>query len=65
MNIDIEQLRKDLEDYFGSAMFNASPAAIMDLEEVEKTSNEKLIDIAISNGFDLNDYKIDTRKRKF
>ncbi len=65
MNIDIDRLRKDLEDYFGSAMFNASPLAIMNLNEVEEASDEELIEIAIENGFNLNDYKNGSRRKLF
>lgn len=64
MNIDIEELRKDLEDYFGSAMFNAGEVAMIDLQEIEKASEEELINIAISNGFNLNDYKTNYRTRR-
>lgn len=59
MTIDIETLRKDLIDYFGTAMqFN--PMAIMDLTKVENASPEELVEIAQDNNFDLNDYKIST-----
>ena len=59
MTIDIEALRKDLINYFGTAMqFN--PMAIMDLAKVETASPEELVEIAQDNNFDLNDYKINT-----
>ena len=59
MTIDIETLRKDLINYFGTAMqFN--PMAIMDLTKVENASPEELVEIAQDNNFDLNDYKINT-----
>ena len=59
MTIDIETLRKDLIDYFGTAMqFNLM--AIMDLTKVENASPEELVEIAQDNNFDLNDYKINT-----
>ena len=45
--INIEKLRKDLIDYFGTAMFNASPMAIMNLTEVENANSDKLIQIAL------------------
>ena len=57
-DIDIESLRNDLIDYFTSAMFNASPAALIDLMKVEKASDSRLIEIALTNNFDLNDYII-------
>lgn len=57
MNIDLEKLREDLIDYFGTAM-GYFPIAVMNVAEVESVSDEKLIDIAIKNGFDLTDYEI-------
>lgn len=60
MNIDIERLRKDLIDYFGSAIF-IMPIAIIDLSKVEKASEIELIKIAEDNNFDLEDYIIKTR----
>lgn len=65
MNIDYEALRKDLEEYFMGAMFNVSGAAMIDLQEVENASDEELIEIARDNGFNLNDYKVGSRRRLF
>lgn len=56
-DINFNKLREDLMDYFGCSMFAISGFAIMELVEVEKASNEELINIAIKNGFDLNKYK--------
>lgn len=56
--IDIERLRRDLIDYFGTAIFNGSPQAIIELSKVENASPNELISIAINNGFDINDYVI-------
>ena len=63
MNIDIEKLREDLIDYFGTAMFNASPLAIIELSKIEKASNQEIIKIAIDNNFNLNEYIIYTKNR--
>ena len=63
MNIDIEKLREDLIDYFGTAMFNASPLAMIELSKIEKASNQEIIKIAIDNNFDLNEYVIYTKNR--
>ena len=60
MTINIEQLRKDLIDYFGTAM-QYNPMAMMELEEVRRASAERLIEIAIKNGFDLENYKVKGR----
>ena len=56
MYIDSEQLRKDLKDYFGTAMFGGSPLAMMDMVQVESASEDELVEIAKRNGFDITDY---------
>lgn len=60
-NIDFEQLRKDLINYFGTAMMSGFGVAVMDLSRVERASNEELISIALECGFDLNNYVILSR----
>ena len=60
-NINIEELRKDLTDYFGTAMFTF-PVAMMDLIDAEKASGDELIQIALNNGFNLDNYFDDTYK---
>lgn len=54
-NIDYESLRKDLIDYFGSAM-PLFPVAVMDVVKAERATEEELVEIAIQNGFDLSNY---------
>ena len=61
-DIDIDLLRQDLIDYFTSAMFMVSPVALVDLTEVENASDDKIIKIALDNGFDLSNYIDDTIK---
>ena len=56
MNINIEKLRKDLIDYYGTAMFNSSYFAIMDLSKVQNATPNELIEIARKNKIDLNKY---------
>lgn len=56
MDIDFDRLRDDLIDYFGSAL-PIYPVSMMDLIEVENASDEELIQIALNNGFDLDNYK--------
>ena len=51
-----DALRADLIDYFGTAMFGASPLAMMELSRVENATGDELIHIAENNGFDLNKY---------
>lgn len=55
MEIDYIELRNDLMNYFGTAM-SYNPMAVVNLTEVQYASEEKLIEIALSNGFDLSNY---------
>ena len=48
VEIDIEKLRSDLMDYFGTAM-GFFPVATMDLIKVQNASSEELISIAAKN----------------
>lgn len=56
MHIDNDKLRKDLKDYFGTAMFGGAPLAMMDMVQVESASEDELVEIAKRNGFDITDY---------
>ena len=59
MTIDIEKLRSDLLDYYGSAMNSDFPMAVIDVSDVENASPYKLIQIANSAGFNLGDYSVE------
>jgi len=62
MTIDVDKLREDLIDYFGTAMqFN--PVAVVDLGVVENASPEQLVNIALQNGFDLEEYDVNKGRR--
>ena len=54
--IDIDRLRDDLENYYGTAAFSGYPQAIIDLGIVERASEEELISIAQKCGFNINKY---------
>lgn len=54
--MNIAELRKDLMDYFGTAM-SFMPIAMMELSKVENASESELIKIAKDNGFDLSKYE--------
>lgn len=58
MNIDYEKLRRDLIDYFGSAI-GLFPVAVMDVVRVENASNSELLEIANQNGFNLSEYELE------
>lgn len=54
--INGDDLRKDLIDYYGTAMTGGFPMAMMDLSKVENASAEELLEYADKAGLDLNDY---------
>ena len=56
VSIDIDRLRRDLKDYYGTAMFNASPMAVMDLSRIERASDMEIVEEAQKAGVDLTNY---------
>ncbi len=62
MTIDVDSLREDLINYFGTAM-QYNKMAMMDLIKVENASDEEVVNIAMKNGFNIYDYEIRTRGR--
>lgn len=56
MYLDVERLRRDMMDYYGTAMFGGFPMAVMDLSKVECASDDELIRMAEKNGVDLRKY---------
>lgn len=61
-SIDIDRLRKDLIDYYGTGVYNLN-VSVIDLIKVERCPSYMLVDIALQNGFNLNNYKINSFSR--
>ena len=57
--IDVDKLRDCMTDYFGTAMFNGFPAAIIDLSDIKSMSGHELCQKAESFGIDLHDFEIE------
>ncbi len=55
MRINIEKLRSDLMDHYGTAT-GFFPMAIMDVVDVERATPDELVEMAEDAGFDLNKY---------
>lgn len=55
MKIDYERLRTDLLDYYGTAIGSFS-IALMDVIEVERVSEEELVEVAQKLKVDLTKY---------
>lgn len=64
MEIDFERLRADLIDYFGSGMMNGIGAFAINISNIEKASPDKLIEIAINNNFNLENYIKEYRRHR-
>lgn len=62
ITIDIDELRNDLINFFGSAM-QYNQVAMMDLIKVEQASDNEIVNIALKNGFNLYDYEIKGKRR--
>ena len=54
--LDIERLRRDLIDYFGTAMTNGLGMAEIDISDIQDASTEELIRIARACGLNIIDY---------
>lgn len=55
-NIDIEKLRNYLINYYGTAS-TFYPQAIYDVIELENSSEEKVLKLALKNNINLNNFK--------
>lgn len=53
MIIDVEALRWELENYYGTAMSSGFPMAVMDLSRVERMTPQELVWEAQKLGMDL------------
>ena len=58
ITIDIDDLRRDMMDYYGSAMSSGFPMAVVDLTRVERASGEELVQMAIDAGVDIRKYSV-------
>ena len=59
MNIDVEKLIEALEDYYGTAMHNGFPMAVIELENIKSLSPQELIKMAQSAGLNLRDFEVE------
>lgn len=63
--IDINKLKQDLKDYYESAYFTLGyGAALMDSFDIDNLSDEEIINKAIDNGINLENYIINNSNKK-
>ena len=53
---DIERMRMDLMDYFGTGACSGMPAMFFEVMDIQSMSADRLIALAENNGFNLEDY---------
>ena len=58
ITLDGDRLKRDLMDYYGTAMTGGFPMAVMDLSRVERASDNELVQMALDAGFDLWKYEV-------
>ena len=56
-NINILKLKKDLMDYFGTAVFSGMPNVVIELSKISNASDSQIINLALNIGFDLSEYE--------
>lgn len=54
--MDYDRLRKDVEDYYGTAMYGGFPVATMDLANVAMMTDDELVEEAEEIGLNLDNY---------
>ena len=59
ITLDGDRIRRDLMDYYGTAMTGSFPMAMSELDTVRRASGDQLLAMAKQAGLDLNDYTID------
>jgi len=57
--ININQLKKDLIDYYGSAMTEGFPQAAMDVSKIEQATENELLSIASKLNINLKNYIVE------
>ena len=57
--IDVDALRDYMEDYYGTAMFNGFPLALMDLADVGTMDSYALCELAERAGVDLRRFAVE------
>lgn len=62
---DINKLKQDLKDYYEAAYFTLGyGAALMDSFDLDNLSDEEIINKAIDNGINLENYIINNSNKK-
>lgn len=58
ITIDIEELRSDLKDLYGTGAYNGFPAMISETWLVDQMNDQEVAQKALDSGFDLFRYQV-------
>lgn len=65
IEIDINKLKQDLKDYYESAYFTLGyGAALMQSLDIDNPSDEEIINKAIENGLNIENYIVNNSNKK-
>ena len=65
IEIDINKLKQDLKDYYEVAYFTLGyGAALMDSFDIDNLSDEEIINKAIENGLNIENYIVNNSNKK-
>ncbi len=59
MEIDVDELRDYMVDYCGTAAFSDSPAAILDVADIERMDSHELCEKAEDLGINLGKFEVE------
>lgn len=58
ITIDVDQLKDDMKDYYGTGAFSGMPAMMTEVWKIDRMSNEELVEKAMNDGFDIFKYQV-------
>lgn len=58
IRINIDQLRNDLKDYYGTGAFNGFPAMMTEVWAIDRMSDQEVAQKAVDAGIDIFKYRV-------
>ena len=56
---NIRAIKRELEDFYGTAMFSGFPMAVVELGSLDDMSDEEIVELAKSVGINVRKYEED------
>lgn len=58
ITIDIQKLRSDLKDYYGTGAFSGMPAMMTEVWTIDRMSDQEVAQKAVDAGIDIFKYQV-------